>query len=351
MATHYVYDDPNMTQLAQGDVLQRTPALVELLNRYHPHYAQHPDYKFFAVLTQSCDLVRRGAKPPKAPYIAIAPARTLEETLVREAAKVQEDWQREVKVIGGRERNTLLMFLQRVLDNNEPGYFYLHVDQELCIHRPCCVVLALSVTLRAQHYDTLLEAKLAQLKDTFQAKLGWLIGNMYSRVATTEWDNEYPDNPVKDVAKKVLDDTLHSVTDDQIKEGLAELKESGELAAKSPEGIFDHIRQKSILPRGKKFELRAAEVSKAVRLVSLIQGRATTAIHDGNALRQSMTQILASANVAAEAIDGLADELIVAVNRRLAEVMTDSDLPGRNEIAVGFIRGILQDSKIAAILR
>jgi hypothetical protein len=351
MATHYVYDDPDKRQLAQGDVLQRTPALVDLLNRYHPHYAKHSDYKFFAVLTQSCDLVRRGSKPPKAPYIAIAAARTLEETLIREAAKAQEDWQQKVKVIGSRERNVLLMFLQRLLDNNEPGYFYLHVDQELGIHRPCCVVLALSVTLRAQHYDTLLDAKRAQLKDTFQAKLGWLLGNMYGRVGTTEWDHEYPDNPVKDAAKNVLDGTLHSVTDEQIKEGLAELRESGQLAAKSPEEIFEHIRQKNILPRSKKFELRAAEVSKAVRLVSLIQGRTLAAMHEDAGLKQSVTRILAAAEIADDRIDELANGLIAAVNQRMTEVMTDTDLPGRNELVLGFIRGILQDSKVAAILR
>jgi hypothetical protein len=87
MATHYVYDDPDKAQLAQGDILQRTDALVSLLGEYHPHYAEHPDYKFFAVLTQSCDLVRRDGRPPKSPYITIAAARTLEETLLREGAK------------------------------------------------------------------------------------------------------------------------------------------------------------------------------------------------------------------------------------------------------------------------
>lgn len=351
MATHYVYDDPDKTQLAQGDVLRPTPALVEVLNQYHPHYAEHPDYRFFAILTQSCDLVRRDGKLPKAAYVSIAAARTLEETLEREAAKAQKDWQREAKVIGGRQRNTLLMFLQRLLDNNEPGYFYLHSDQGLGIYRPCCVVLALSVALRVQHYDTLLEAKLAQLKDTFQAKLGWLIGDMYSRVGTTEWDKEYPDNPVKDEAKTVLDGTLHSVTDEQIKEGMAELRKSGQFDAMSPEEIFGYIREKAILPKRKKFELLAVEVSENVRLVNLIQGRARTAMHEDDALKQSVRQILVTGNIAEEAVDELADKVIAAVNQRLAEVMTDGDLPDRDEIVSRFIRAIVQDPKIGAILQ
>jgi hypothetical protein len=351
MPTHYVYDDPDKTQLAQGDVLQRTDELVALLGQYHPHYAEHPDYKFFAVLTQSCDLVRRDGKPPKCPYITIAAARTLEETLLREAAKGQSNWQRQTKVVGLRERNSLLMFLQRVIDNNEPGYFYLHEDQSVGIHRACCVVLPLGVSLRVQHYDLLLKAKIAQVKDTFQAKLGWLIGHMYGRVGTTEWDKEHPDRPVKTVSKEVLEATLHSLGDDQIKEGVAQLKREGQLENMTPEEIFEHIRRRSILSRSKKLENRAAEVSKSLRLVNLIQGRASTAIHHGDALKQSLRQILMDAKTSEEAVDALADQLIGAVNRRISEVMTDADLPGRDDIALKFIRGLLQDPQIAAILK
>lgn len=351
MATHYTFEDPDTTQLRQGDVLQRTPELTELLDQYHPHYAQHPDYQFFAVITQSCDLVKRGKKPPKAPYIAIAAARTLEETLLREAAKGQSEWQREAKVIGDRQKNNLLMFLQRVMDNNESGYFYLHDDQALGIHTPCCVVLALAVTLRAQHYDLLLDAKIAQLTDTFQAKLGWLIANMYGRVGTTEWDTENPDNPIKTVTKSIINDTLHPVQDAQIKEGLAELKAEGKLESMRPTEIFEHIRQKNILARSKKFERRALEVSESVKLVNPIQGRAMDALHQGDALKEAVLQLLVGSDVDENVRLQLADQLIQTFNDRVQQVLTDKNLPGREDIVASFIRGILQDAQIAAILR
>lgn len=351
MATHYVYDEPDKTQLAQGDVLERTNALIGLLNQFHPHYAEHPDYKYFAVLTQSCDLVRRRAKPPKSPYITVAAARTLDQTLLREAAKTQDEWQRETKVIGGRLRNNLLMFLERLLDNNEPGYFYLHVDQSLGIHQPCCVLLPLAVSLRAQHYDLLLDAKRAQVKDAFQAKLGWLIGNMYGRVGTTEWDKEYPDNPVKTVAKDVLDATFVSVTDEQMKEGLAELKQKGDWAKKSPAEIFEHIRGKTVLPRSRKFENRAIEVSESLRFINVIRGRASNAMHEGGALERSIERIVAAANVPEDVVEPLVSQLVGAVNQRLNEVMTDANLPGRDEVVRSFVRGLLQDPQIASILR
>lgn len=350
MATHYVYIDPDKSQLAQGDILQRTDSLVKLLNHYHPHYAEHPDYQFFAILTQSCDLVRRAGKTAKSPYITIAAARTIEDTLLREAAKRQKDWQRPTKLIGQSDRNNLLMFLQRLLDNNEPGYFYLHIDQSLGINRACCVVLPLAVSVRVQHYDMLLEAKIAQITDAFQAKLGWLIGNLYGRVGTTEWDKEYPDNPIKDAARKILDATLVSVTDEQIKEFGAELKQDSNLTNKSAIDLVDYIRRKKILPRSRKFAIRAAEVSRSLRLVNPIQGRTALALQEGDSLKQSIKQLLFTADVPVGDVDDLADKLIGTVSRRLGEVMTDANLPGRDEIALGFIRGLLQDPQIAALL-
>ncbi|MDA1017859.1 MAG: hypothetical protein O3A00_25805 [Planctomycetota bacterium] len=149
----------------------------------------------------------------------------------------------------------------------------------------------------------------------------------------------------------MLDETLHTVSDDQIKDGLAELRENGQLGAMSPEEIFEHIRRKSIVPRKKKLELRAAEVSEDVRLVTLIQGRALTAMNEGDSLKGSLAQVLAGANVDEQEVDMLAEEMMSLVNQRIREVMTDTNLPGRNDVVLGFLRGILQDSKIAALLR
>src|ERR1700679_1779586 len=69
---HYIYTDaPDAASLNQGDVLTRTPELDAVLTEYHPHYARHPSYRYFLVLTQSCDLVRRKGVPPDARYISI----------------------------------------------------------------------------------------------------------------------------------------------------------------------------------------------------------------------------------------------------------------------------------------
>ncbi len=51
------------------------------------------------------------------------------------------------------------------------------------------VYLKVSIALKSgEHYDECLKAKKIELADEFKAKLGWLVGNMYSRVGTTDWE-------------------------------------------------------------------------------------------------------------------------------------------------------------------
>jgi hypothetical protein len=86
---HFTYDQQlKQTELMQGDVLKRTPAIDALLKDVHPHFYQHPKNLFFMVLTQSCDLVaRQPGGGCKAPYIAIAPVRTLDLIVERHVAQ------------------------------------------------------------------------------------------------------------------------------------------------------------------------------------------------------------------------------------------------------------------------
>jgi hypothetical protein len=72
-------------------------------------------------------------------------------------------------------------FLARLINNNESNYFYLESNGDLL--SDSVAFLRLSIALRASlHYNTCLDAKILQLTDMFQAKLGWLVGQLYSRV-------------------------------------------------------------------------------------------------------------------------------------------------------------------------
>lgn len=79
---HFTYREPDSAKLKQGDILKKTPALLDIIEKVHPHYA-NDDYLFFQVLTQTCDLVRRNGVC-KSHYITLAAVRSFD-LIVRRA--------------------------------------------------------------------------------------------------------------------------------------------------------------------------------------------------------------------------------------------------------------------------
>ena len=187
---HVTYDfDLSRTDLMQGDVLKRTPALDEILKTVHPHFYEHPKNLYFLILTQSCDLVIRQGGQCKAPYISLAPVRSLDLVLDRRLAQSsQAEVKAELPVVTAKNKQKLSDFLRRLFNNNEPSYFYLN-SKDTLLETDCVAFLNLSIAIKADlHFKTCLDAKILQLNDTFQAKLGWLVGQMYSRVGTQDWE-------------------------------------------------------------------------------------------------------------------------------------------------------------------
>jgi hypothetical protein len=109
----------------------------------------------------------------------------------------------------GRNRAFLsqdFLFLRRVSDNALPKRsgdpckanagtvaaqyggrsFFIRKGSHPSVAEDLCVFLPLSVSIRTDHYDACLTAKVAQLDEIFSARVGWLTGNMYSRVATPD---------------------------------------------------------------------------------------------------------------------------------------------------------------------
>lgn len=190
-------DNPPTEALEQGDILKKTDALVGLLTKYHPHYAQHPENKFFTVLTQSCDLVTRTGGGCKARYISLAPVRPLQTIITRELGAKLHNLLDGAQAFSTRQHKASVeQFLHRLFNNNEPPFFYYEAKHDSGIYDDMCAVLALPISLKPEHYETLRRAKLAGITDVFQAKLGWLVGQLYSRVGT-------PDLEAANLAAKV----------------------------------------------------------------------------------------------------------------------------------------------------
>lgn len=188
MGLHFTYKDPDRSSLKQGDILKKTPELLALISDVHPHYA-NDDYLYFQVLTQSCDLVRRNGEKCKTRYITLAAVRSLDLVISRVLERIKETIEFEGKLFcSDMHKRMLEDFVNKLLNNNDTNHFFLQAETEHELDRHCCTQLHLSISIRAyEHYDVCLDGKILELQENFRAKLGWLVGNLYSRVGTDDY--------------------------------------------------------------------------------------------------------------------------------------------------------------------
>jgi len=200
---HFTYSNPNAEpkrsiDLSQGDILKRTPEIDALLKEFHPYYELSNKNKYFIVLTQTCDLVRGRADPCKSKYISIAPVRSLS-LVVEKQIETLKDNRFEFTVCTDKTRNHVNNFLERLFNNNETEYFYLHEDKALQFPSSCCAFLRLSISIKAkENYETCMNSRILGLNESFRDRLGWALGQIYSRVGTQDWDKKELQALIKD---------------------------------------------------------------------------------------------------------------------------------------------------------
>lgn len=195
-----------------------------MLEEVHPYFAKEQKYQHFMLLTQSCDLVRRNGRC-KAPYLTIAAVREVADLLVAKEIENVTNGKAIGRVVSASSAERIREFLRRLVNNNDPNYFFLRADASQGLGANCCACLRVTVPLRVEHYEMLMEAKTGQLLEVFQAKLGWLVGNNYSRVGTPDWSDSKP--ALKSLIEE-LTSMLDVVDDRKLQRTLKLLKESGE---------------------------------------------------------------------------------------------------------------------------
>jgi hypothetical protein len=352
MPAHYAYKEPNLTSLSQGDILRKTEALTEHLRTYHPYYADHPDYKYFMVLTQTCDLVRRKGAPCNSQYITLAAVRPVEVAIYREAAKRQRGWEKPARVLNSKDVGNLTNFVKSLLDNNKERYFYVHTDVSLGIQQNCCVFLQLAVSLKAEHYDMCLEAKICELEEGFQAKLGFQIGHMYNRIGTSEWDDHYGDNDVAKTAEDLIDGMFYIFEERQIKEGVADLKREKLLEKKTPEEIREYIDKKIVLPWKDQFKAEALNVlCNKFKPVDSIRAKVDYAIGRDEELAGRIDAALIGAGVAEEKIAAARDEMMAAFRQAMRTHLSDAGLEGKQQVFDKMLGWLMSEPTITQSLR
>lgn len=201
---HFTYkSDPDRFSLCQGDLLCRTDALLSVLKKVHPYFLRE-EYKYFMVLSQSCDLVRRTAGECKTPYITLAAVREYSDFLERilVANKLAEECNGFL-FVNEKNRQRVTQLVERIYNNTESDYFFLYKEDMFGISKSMVTYLKVSIALKSKlHYQECLDAKVVELSDEFKAKLGWLVGNMYSRVGTTDWASKMNDKERKQMIEE-----------------------------------------------------------------------------------------------------------------------------------------------------
>ena len=193
--------------LSQGDILLPDDDIQSVFRDVHPHFLDEK-YTAFLVLSQTCDMVRRGkTKKCKSRYINLAVVRPLRQNIYALLDRVCSNVKAGEKVISGvyvdRTRGIADQLLNRVLNQNEQalGVLYLQPNADVGIVEHCIALLQVSIAVRSEeHYETLVNARRGRLQHEFQCKLGWLVGNLFSRVATQDMPTEL----VEDLKTRIL---------------------------------------------------------------------------------------------------------------------------------------------------
>lgn len=186
---HFTYERSTSTSLQQGDLIRRTPDVETILRQVHPHFSEEK-YRYFVILTQSCDLVLRDGEHCKARYISIAPVRSINDVAKKILNAVHfTELERRLQFASEDRKTKAIQAFERIFNNNEAPYFYFYQEPKLGLSEDYCAILSLSIAVKSElHYESLLEARVLSLNSSFQHKLGYLVGTMYSRVGTQDWD-------------------------------------------------------------------------------------------------------------------------------------------------------------------
>jgi len=87
-----------------------------------------------------------------------------------------------------KHKARLSHLISSLFNNNAKDYFFLKSSPKNELNDDSCTFLHLSIAIKTQdHYDLCLNEKCLELSDIFRSKLGWMVGNLYSRIGTEDY--------------------------------------------------------------------------------------------------------------------------------------------------------------------
>lgn len=174
-----MYRQSDQKDLWQGDIIHRRELIdTGALSGHQDYIAQRDDFPGFCVVTQTCDLVREEESGSEVDFICLSVIRRLTDVFSKNTS------QKEIRKTKDKLKNILNH------DYTKQGYFFLPSEPSILME-DCVVDLRTTFSLYAEkHYDQVLKARKLSLTDVYANRLGWMLGNIFSRVPTPDWDEE-----------------------------------------------------------------------------------------------------------------------------------------------------------------
>lgn len=191
----HIYASKLQTEaLSQGDIIFLNDQLKTV---FLEHFKVEFDPEFLMVLSQSCDLVKRGNRAPKINHIILSlvrPFRNYIKHVVKDLSPVKIG--NDVTLIKDNDFDSLR---QKVFDliNNANAKTNLFLPEQEPFEEHMVAVFNTVYPLRfREQYDLLLENRVLSLNNDYKAKVGDIFSTLFDRVVVTEltdskdWDKK-----------------------------------------------------------------------------------------------------------------------------------------------------------------
>lgn len=185
------YDDKiDSGNLYQGDIVESSGEVFGLVKNALRDLAKYDaeSVRAFMIITQSCDLVVRDNHRRNTTHVALAPVTTLKDAVCDMVVPML--YRRVGRYVSEDDRNGYNTQLNRILNNSNDNCFFLFGDQANGLGGHSCARLRVHLPLAEPNAcEVLLRHKRGQLSGVFRAKLGSMLGSIYSRVGTPDFES------------------------------------------------------------------------------------------------------------------------------------------------------------------
>ncbi|MGD0280558.1 MAG: hypothetical protein ABSC11_14825 [Smithella sp.] len=175
--------------LQQGDLIKKNEEIKKLAVD-EIGICNDDNIVAYIITSQSCDLFTRNGKI-KTDFINLSIIKDfeviLEQILNKENNKIIDN------VFLEKDRDRSKELISRIINQNEKdhGLFYLHANMDKTkIAQSAIVLLRNNFSVNSEYYDLIKKHRIGRIMPEFRNKLGWMIGYLYSRIGTDDWEDD-----------------------------------------------------------------------------------------------------------------------------------------------------------------